>query len=88
MVLLTQSVCDEANVSLRINSGRAGGLLFIKALAQRIKFYRLKRPFISFTVFTVVHVVDDIRVEFSWARGRLFHEQACRVLCDTCLEVR
>ena len=35
----------------------------------------------------VVHVVGDSRVEYAWGRGRLFHEQICRIFCDICLEV-
>jgi len=39
-------------------------------------FYKIK----------VVHVVGDSRVEYAWGRGRLFHEQICRIFCDICLE--
>eukprot|EP00112_Aurelia_sp_Birch-Aquarium-sp1_P006025 Seg1673.6 transcript_id=Seg1673.6/GoldUCD/mRNA.D3Y31 product="DNA topoisomerase 3-alpha" protein_id=Seg1673.6/GoldUCD/D3Y31 len=39
-------------------------------------FYKIK----------VVHTKDDIKVEFSWSRGRLFHERVCRIFYEMCLE--
>lgn len=37
-------------------------------------------------IFTVTHVVNDLKVDFNWKRVRLFDEQACIAIHDVCTE--
>lgn len=43
--------------------------------------------YIVFNLFwIVIHTQNELTVEFSWKRNRLFDEQACIVLHDVCME--
>eukprot|EP00794_Sanderia_malayensis_P009161 gene9161-10134_t len=53
-----------------------------------VERYQQIQNFISepFYKIKVIHSKDNERVEFSWERGRLFHERVCRMFHNMCLQ--
>lgn len=39
-----------------------------------------------FLFLIVTHDVDNVKVDYTWSRVRLFDEAVCRVLYEKCLE--